>query len=248
MSSSPDWSERHRSAVRDSAPEVPVVTAGEQRALWHRIEVSATPPEVRRASWKSVAAGVVAVVAVGGVGAATANVLSARTGTFPVDAEDVELGGPGERLDPGAPDFAAIVEDVTTDIRFPSTASRERALSWEIESLSSDKNPALVSTGALRLWTAGHALCSWSNTWAAALRNNDAAIESQAAVVVLGARHWPSITDTDPDLANESEFDWLPGLEEAIRSQDPATARDALDGHGACLPGLAPELGLGKRW
>lgn len=247
MSSSPDWSERHRSAVRECAPQVPVLTAGEQRSLWHRIEASATPREVRRARWKTAVAGVVTVMAVGGVGAATASVLSARTGAFPVDAEDVELGGPGERLDPGAPDFAAVVEDVTTDIRFPSTASRERALSWEVESLSSDDNPALVSTGALRLWTAGHALCSWSNTWAVALRTDDAAIESQAAAVVVGARDWPSITDTDPDLANESEFDWLPGLEAAIRSQDPAAARDALDGHGACLPGLAPELGLGKR-
>ncbi len=246
--SSPDWSERHRCAVREAAPEVPSLTAGEQRALWHRIEASVAPPEVRRARWKTVAAGVVAVVAVGGVGAATANVLSARTGAFPVDAEDVELGGPGERLDPAAPDFAAVVEDVTADIRFPTTASRERALSWEVESLSSDKDPAWVSTGALRLWTAGHALCSWSNTWASALRTNEAAIESQAAAVVLGARDWPSISDTDPDLADESELDWLPGLERAIRSQDPAAARDALDGHGACLPGLAPELGLGGRW
>lgn len=235
MSSSPDWSERHRRAVREAAPEVPVLTAEEQRALWHRIEVSATtPPEVRRARWKPVVAGVVAVMAVGGVGAATASVLS--------------VGGPGERLDPGAPDFAAVVEDVTIDVRFPSTSSRERALSWQIESVSSDQNPASVSTGALRLWTAGHALCSWSNTWAVALRNNDTATETQAAAVVLGARDWPSITDTDPNFANESEFDWLPDLEEAIRSQDPDAASAALDGHGACLPGLAPELGLGKRW
>ena len=224
------------------------MSEGEQRALWHQIEARVAPAEVRRARWKTVAAGVVAVVAVGGVGAAAANVLSARTGTFPVDAEDAELGGPGERLDPGAPDFAAVVEDVTLDVRFPSAASRESALSWEVESLSSGENPALVSTGALRLWTAGHALCSWSNTWAVALRTNDRSAEDLAAAVVLGARDWPSITDTDPDLANDSEFDWVPSLEAAIRSQDPAAAKAALDGHGACLPGLAPELGLGNRW
>ena len=83
ISSNQDWSERHRSAVRESAPEVPGLSEGEQRALWHQIEARVAPAEVRRARWKTVAAGVVAVVAVGGVGAAAANVLSARTGTFP---------------------------------------------------------------------------------------------------------------------------------------------------------------------
>ena len=87
ISSNQDWSERHRSAVRGSAPEVPGLSEGEQRALWHQIEARVAPAEVRRARWKTVAAGVVAVVAVGGVGAAAANVLSARTGTFPVAAE-----------------------------------------------------------------------------------------------------------------------------------------------------------------
>lgn len=241
------WSERHGSLVREAAPEIPGFTEGEQIALWHHIETTATTPGAGRSRWKAVVAGIVAVGVVGVGGAATAGVISAHTGKGPVDAEDVELGGPGERLNPAAPDFAAVVDEVTTDIRFPSAQSRDRALSWEVEDLSSDKEPASVSTGALRLWTAGHALCSWSNTWAVALRTGDTATEKQAAEVILGARNWPSITDTDPDIANESEFAWLPDLEQAIQSDDRLAAKNALDGHGACMPGLAPELGLGKR-
>lgn len=245
-----DWSERHGSAVRDIAPEVPELTAGEQVALWQRIEATGTSPRPRRTRWKVVVAGVVAVGAVGIAGAAAGNVFSAHTGRGPVDAEDAELGGPGERLDPRAPDFAAVLDEATVDIVFPSAQSRERALSWEVEDTvrSAGKEPFLATTGALRLWMAGHALCSWSDTWAVALRIGDTATEEQAADVILGARAWPSITDTDPELANESEFDWLPDLEQAIRSDDPRAARKALFPNQSCMPGLAPELGLGKRW
>ncbi len=250
-----DWSERHAGAVREAAPEVPAFTAGEQAALWQQIEATtpATTPTTarRRTRWKVVVAGIVAAGAIGVAGAATAGVFSAHTGRGPVDAEDVELGGPGERLNPAAPDFAAVLGEVTTDIRFPSMEARDRALSWEVEDLYSDdpaEEGATVSTGALRLWTSGHALCAWSNIWAVALRTGDGAAEAAAAEVILEARTWPSITDTDPDLANESEFAWLPELERAIRSEDPLAAKDALDDHGACMPGLAPELGLGKRW
>lgn len=99
-----------------------------------------------------VLAGAVAIGAVGGAGAATAGVFSAHTGRGPVDAEDVELGGLGERLDPAAPDFATVLDEVTTDIEFPSSQARDRALSWEVKDLYSDAPPderATVSTGAL---------------------------------------------------------------------------------------------------
>jgi hypothetical protein len=84
--------------------------------------------------------------------------------------------------------------------------------------------------------------------WAGAVRTGDTATEQRAADVILGARTWPSITDTDPDMADESEFAWLPDLEQAIRSDDRAAARAALRGNQSCMPGLAPELRLGKRW
>jgi hypothetical protein len=248
------WSEAHGSAVREAAPEVPAFTASERSALWHRIETSTstttTGPGPRRSRWKVVVAGLVAAGLVGVAGAAAGNVFSAHTGKGPVDAEDAELGGPGERLDPRAPDFAAVLDEVTADIEFPSGKSRERALSWEIEDAveSARGERFLVTTGAMRLWMSGHALCSWSDTWAVALRTGDAAAEERAADVILGAPTWTSITDTDPDLADESEFDWLPDLEHAIRSDDPRAARKALFGNQSCMPGLAPELGLGKRW
>jgi hypothetical protein len=244
------WSELHSSAVRDAAPEVPPFGADEQAALWRRIEGDGTTDRRRRPHWKAVVAGLVAVGAVGVAGAAAGDVFSAHTGHGPVDAEDVELGGPGEKLDPQAPDFPAVVEELTTDIRFPSQQARESALSWEVEDLTPrpSEETVFVSTGALRLWVAGHALCSWSDTWAVALRTGDTATEEEAAGVILEARTWPAITDTDPDLAHESEFAWLPDLERAVRSEDTGAARAALRTNGSCMPGLAPELGLGKRW
>lgn len=245
----PDWSERHGHLLREAAPEVAPLSSSGQESLWRQIETAASTPVVRRRRWRAVVAGVVAVGAVGVAGAAVGDVFSAHTGKGPSDAEDVELGGPGERLNPNAPDFAAVLDEVTTDIRFPSEDARERALSWEVDDqYEPGPESVLVSTGALRLWMAGHALCSWSNEWAVALRTGDVAAEDAAAGVILEARTWTSITDTDPDLANESEFAWLPDLEDAVRADDPAAARRALASNGSCLPGLAPALGLGKRW
>ncbi len=241
-----DWSERHGIVVREAAPEVPAFTEGEGSALWRQIETSAMSAGAGRSRWKAVVAGFVAVAVVGVGGAATAGVFSAHTGSGPVDAEDVELGGPGERLDPAAPDFAAVVDEVTADIRFPSVESRNLAVSWEAEDLSSDAEPSSVSTGALRLWTAGHALCSWSNTWAVALSTGDAAAANQAADVILGARNWPSITDTDPDMANESEFAWLPDLEQAIQLRRPGGGQGRARRPRGLHAGARPGAGIGQ--
>jgi hypothetical protein len=244
-----DWSDRHAHAVREAASHVPPFPADERAALWRRIEAASAAPAARRPRrWRTVVAGVVAVGAVGLAGAAAGTVISAHTGRGPVDAEDLELGGPGERLDPRAPDFATVLDAETTDIPFPSARARASALSWEVEDQTRPGDGGSVSTGALRLWMAGHALCAWSNTWVVALRGGNAAAEGEAAGVILGARHWPSITDTDPELAHESEFAWLPDLERAVRAEDPVAAREALAGNGSCLPGLAPDLGLGRRW
>lgn len=246
-----DWSDHHRVAVRDAAPEVPELTEGQQDALWQRVRAADDPaPRPRRPRWKTVVAGLVAAGLVGVAGAAAGNVFSAHTGKLPTDAEDVELGGPGERLNPQAPDFAAVLDEVTADVRFPSTRSRDSALSWEVDDLVDppSEEPVFVSTGAVRLWMSGHALCAWSNTWAVALHTDDDDAAERAAQVILGAHAWPSITDTDPDQAHESEFAWLPDLERAVRAHDPLAAKRALRTNGSCLPGLAPELGLGKRW
>jgi hypothetical protein len=241
-SSDRSWDRTGR-AVRDAAPDVPELTAEEKAALWERIEAHQPAVEGRRRGWKVVVAGVAAAALVGGAGAATAEGLSAHTGEFPADAEAIELGGPGEYLDPDAPDFGDVLDEVSADIAFPSAQARDRALGWERTNYSS---VAKVSTGAIRLWMAGHALCSWTDTWAAALRTGDTTTQHEAAQVILGARSWAAITDTDPELANESEFDWLPELESAIETADPVAAKQALDPHQACMPGLAPELGMGE--
>ena len=184
------WSERHGQAVREAAPEVPEFMARERVDLWQQIAGTEKAASPRRSRWKAVVAGIAALGAVGVAGAATAGVFSAHTGRGPVDAEDAELGGPGERLDPAAPDFAAVLDEVTTDIQFPSAGDRERSLSWWVEDLYSDApadERATVSTGALRLWVSGNALCSWSDTWAGALRKGDTAAEERTADVILGA-------------------------------------------------------------
>jgi hypothetical protein len=194
-------------------------------------------------------AGAVALGVVGFAGVAAADVMGAFTGRGPSDAEDVRLGGPGERLDTSASDFADAVDVVTADIMFPSEAARESAVSWQAQSWDGvSSEPTFVSTGAIRLWTAGNAVCAWSNVWAGAVRGDDEAAASEAATVILGARRWTAITDTDPKMSGESEFSWLPALEDAVRNEDFMAARRSLAGHGACMPGLAPELGLGKRW
>ncbi|WP_460819980.1 hypothetical protein [Nocardioides korecus] len=221
------------------------MSADARAELWLGVEAAVPHAKAQRHGWRTAAISVVAALTLGGVGTATAAVWSAHTGRQASDAEELELGGPGERLDPTAPDFATVLAATTADIRFPTRQSHARALAWETDDLSSDPEPAVVSTGALRLWTAGHALCAWSNTWAVALRSDDDQGASRAAAVILGARTWSSIRDTDPELSDQSEFAWLPRLERAVRASDPAAARAALIGNGSCLPGLAPELGLG---
>ncbi|MDO7869594.1 hypothetical protein [Nocardioides jiangxiensis] len=233
--------------IREASPHVPQFTSAEKSALWQRIEVHAAATPRRRRPPRVVVAGTLAAFAIGGAGVATAAVYSAHTGIGPVDAEDVELGGPGERLDPSAPDFAVVLDEITRDIRFPSNQARERSLAFEADDLAESRGPS-VSAGALRLWMSGHALCSWTDQWAVALRSGDDEARGEAAKVVLSARTWPSITDTDPEMANESEFAWLPALEQAIEAQRPQAAREALFSNGSCLPaGLASPGGIGVR-
>lgn len=233
--------------VREAAPETPQFTATEKSALWQRIEEQPASTPRRRRSPRMIVAGTLAAFAIGGAGVATAAVYSAHTGIGPADAEDLELGGPGERLDPTAPDFAHVLDEITRDIQFPSDETRRRSLEFEASDLDETPGPS-VSTGALRLWMSGHALCSWTDQWAVALRSGDDDAQAEAAKVILSARTWPSITDTDPELANESEFAWLPSLEQAIEEERPQGAREALFSNGSCMPdGLTSPGGLGAR-
>lgn len=237
-----DWADGPGEAVRRAAPVVPGLTTAEREAVQRRLAASPEPRPRRR--WRVVAA-VAATCVIGTTGAATAGMFSAHTGRGPADAEDVELGGPGERLDAAAPDFAEVLDGLTADIVFPSPSTRSRALAWQVDDLSTSH--ALVSEGSVRLWTAGNALCAWTNEWAVAAREGDTTARQAAARVIRRARGWPAITDTDPHLAGDSEFSWLPALERAVSDGDPDAARAPLHDHGACLPGLAPALGLGPR-
>ncbi|WP_300399799.1 sigma factor-like helix-turn-helix DNA-binding protein [Nocardioides sp.] len=65
-----------------------------------------TGPVRRRRRARVVVGGAVAAAVLGTTAVAAADLYSTHTGRGPVDAEDLRLGGPGERLDFGAPDFA----------------------------------------------------------------------------------------------------------------------------------------------
>lgn len=166
---------------------------------WAEIQPRINPSTPIRRSRRArivIGAGVTAaVLSVSGI--AAAGILSARTGKYAVDAEDLRLGGPGERLDPARDDFREVVEDEIRGIPFPSQSAKEISVDDHVLYLSRDKNPALVATGAIRGWTAVHAICSWSNEWVTAAQAGDTDAEAEAAEMLVEARHWPAITALD---------------------------------------------------
>jgi hypothetical protein len=106
--------------------------------IWVSIqrEVDANIPQVSRNRarvWIGVGVAA-AVTSLSGV--AVADVFTARTGEEPADAEALRLGGPGEVLDPAAPDFRQVVEEETSDIPFPSLAARAASIDDHVTDLS----------------------------------------------------------------------------------------------------------------
>ena len=127
--------------------------------------------------------------------------------------------------------------------------ARERALSWEIESLVPIRReePSLVSTGAVRLWMAGHALCSWSDVWAGAVRTGDSRgggaggrRDPRGAHLAVDHRHRSGARPASPSSH------WLPDLEQAVRSDDLAAAEAALGPQPVLPAGTRARAGTGQ--
>lgn len=196
-----NWTEEHSRLVAQASPAVTEIDLDQ---TWARLQpdIDKTLParRSRRARLMIGAGAVAAVVSVSG--AAAAGILSARTGDYPSDAEDLRLGGPGEALDPAGSDFHEVIEQEIRDIPFPSSAARKVSVDEHVRDLSREDDPALVTTGAIRGWTAVHAVCSWSNEWVRAAQMGDPAAEAKAARMLVGARHWPAITALDPVQRN----------------------------------------------
>jgi hypothetical protein len=124
-------------------------------------------------------------------------VLSAHTGHFPTKAEEA-MGGPGEALNPAAPDFREVALEVAADIPYPTgyESWRDFLISDEIRTNDGD---GLVSTGALHGWFAASAFCAWVQMWRQADLASDAAAAERAARVVASATGWKAVTDEDPN-------------------------------------------------
>jgi hypothetical protein len=180
-----------------------------------------------------------AVIAVGSAVAAGA-VLSAHTGSFPTKAEEA-MGGPGEALNPAAPDFREVAFQVASDIPYPAgyESWRDFLISDEIRT----GGDGLVSTGALHGWFAASAFCGWVHTWRQAELAGDAGAAARAAQVVSEAPGWKAVTDEDahpdPSVTGDggstrySLFGWMLPYRAAVLAGDRAHVEDLLaSGYG----------------
>lgn len=216
------WTEEHARLVGAAAPMVEPARDADVDRVWNRIsgDLGDARPHRRRRLRMAVGTGVVALV-VGVSGFAAADIFSARTGRGPSDAEDLRLGGPGEKLDPAAPDFAAVIREETDGIPFPSAATRQRTVEFWTADLTRD-SPAPgttgVSTGALRAWMASDAVCLWANQWAAATRDGDADVRREAVGMIGAADRWPAVTAIDPDPYSRTETQQVRDPDGSVRT------------------------------
>lgn len=265
----PRWTDEHSRAISAAAPPVPAASETELDRTWARVREDLPVTEVprRRRARVILGAGITAaILGVGGV--ATAAVLSAHTGRYPADAEDLELGGPGEYLDAAAPDFPAVIDQVTDDIPFPSEATRAIALRRLVADERRDAEYELsgdATTGALRYWVARDAVCSWANSWSAATTSGDAAAKARAAEMLEDATAWPAVTDVDPEQRIEyrrkrirdqrtgkrvvrtiwvdnTAAGYFPLVRKAAQENDREAMAAVLGVWGPCFPAQMPDL------
>jgi hypothetical protein len=186
------------------------------------------------------------ILVIGGVvAAAGAVVFGAHTGLFPTKAER-EMGGPGEALNPAAPDFRAVALQVASDIPYP-----DRYESWRGFLISNEirfaDDGALESTGALHGWFAASAFCAWLQSWRQAAIAGDQNAVSQAAQTIAQAPTWKAVTDEDPhpdpSAANDpgaetgTLFGWMLPYRDAVQAGDRARVEHLLAtgyGDGRC--------------
>jgi hypothetical protein len=182
----------------------------------------------------------VAVVVTGAAVAAGA-VLTAHTGLFPSKAEQA-TGGPGEALNPAAPDFREVALRVAADIPYP-----DRYESWRDFLISNEirfaDDGVLESTGALHGWLAASAFCAWMQSWRQAAFAGDPNATAQAAQTIAQAPGWKAVTDEDPhpdpSAANDpgaergTLFGWMLPYRDAVLAGDrPRVERLLATGYG----------------
>jgi hypothetical protein len=230
-------------------------TAGVQAALDELgAAVVSRRPARRRVLGRRRTLGLVAAAALAiGVAVAAGTVLSAHTGKFPPKSE-IPMGGPGEELNPAAPDFRDVALQVASDIPFPAGYASWREL--VISDESTDASDEVVSTGALHGWFAASAFCAWVRTWRAAEIAGDSEAASQATQMVSAAPGWAAVTAEDPHPSTSvpsdggstySLFGWMLPYRTAVLAGDRARVDQLLaSGYGGkCWtsdPGWRAEL------
>lgn len=264
--STPTWTDEYSQLVAAAEPHVAAATAEELDRVWIRIRdgVPVSRQPRRRRVRILLSAGIAAAV-LGASGVAVAAVFSAHTGRYPVDSEDLRLGGPGERLDPAAPDYGTVIDEVTTDIPFPSDTARQIARQNEVNDGNREALGAgSVSTGALRFWTARAAVCAWANEWAAATDGGDMSAKAVAARRLQEAVAWPAVTDVDSEqtiqkrwiestdvstgqdtsswVLDNTPAGYFPLIRQAAMEDDRAALGSVLAQWGTCAPALMPEF------
>lgn len=261
-----EWTKDHDRLMAESSPHVEEPSEAELARVWNRVETGLTPrePRHRRPWWVTAGVGVGAVV-LGTSGIAAADLFSARTGHGPSDQEDLALGGPGERLDPAAPDYGDVIAQETADIPFPNDSARKFAIADQVhDARFAVPETERVSIGAIRAWVADAAVCSWSNQWAAATRDGDSTARGEAISMIDAAASWPAVVAIDPSpysrsetvdsvdrdgnvtaqsVRDESQFYYLGPLREAMEGAEPdAVATILRENNGYCRSELVPDL------
>jgi hypothetical protein len=169
--------------------------------------VLTAPAEQRRTSsrrWKIAIVALASAAIITGV-ASAAGVFSAHTGLYPTPSE-VSPGGPGEELNPAAPDFDKVALAVSADIPYPQAYSswRDWVLTEQVRPMRGGGDggqfpSGLVSTGALRGWFAASAFCAWVQDWRQATVTSNAAEATTAAQTITAAPSWKAVTAEDPN-------------------------------------------------
>lgn len=189
---------------------------------------------------------------IGGV-ATAAVTLRAHTGLFPSKAE-VPMSGPGEQLNPAAPDFNAEALKLAADIPYP--AGYESWREWvltvqfpkaDIGSGGTKFRAGLVTTGALRGWFAASAFCAWVQDWRQATVAGDSGAAAHAAQTIAAAPNWTAVgaEDPHPNPASPNDpgaeagtlFGWMLPYRDAVASGDRGKAEQLLAsgyGDGRC--------------
>ena len=190
---------------------------------------------------RALAGALLVCASLGGAAAGANSLISADTGRYPATRAQAAMGGPGQYLRTGAPNFCQVALSVSSDLRYPNGfgAWRDYVLTgaegFGIPSVSSTGGcssaaQSEVSTGALHGWFAASSFCAWVVSW----RRDDATGQRRAAAIarrtIASARSWPAVRREDAhprarirgdgDSPTSSLFGWLIPYQAGVRSGD----------------------------